>query len=81
MVFTEMQIGKNGISDNFIQTLKGCFEKHDNVRISVLPSAGHSKEQMKKYSEEVLQKLGDNYTARLIGFKITLKKWRHSMKK
>jgi len=76
MSFTEMQIGKNGITDNFIQTLKGCFEKHNNVRISILSSAGHDKEQRKKYSEEILQKLGNNYTARLIGFKIILKKWR-----
>jgi len=81
MVFTEMQIGKNGISDNFIQTLKGSFQTHDNVRISVLPSAGRSKEQIQKYTQDILEKLGDNYTAKLIGFKITLKKWRHSMKK
>lgn len=76
MTFTEMQIGKNGITDNFIQTLKSCFEKHENVRISVLKSAGHNKEQVKKYAEEILGELGKNYTAKLIGFKIILKKWR-----
>lgn len=76
MVFTEMQLGKNGLTENFIQTLKNCFQTHDSVRVSVLTSAGHNQEQMKKYAEELLEKLGNNYTSKTIGFKIILKKWR-----
>lgn len=76
MVFVEMQLGKNGLTENFINTLKVNFQNHDNVRISVLKSAGHEREKIKKYSEELLEKLGNNYTARLIGFKIIFKKWR-----
>lgn len=76
MTFTEMQIGKNGVTDNFINTVKSHFQKHENVRISVLKSAGHEKGKVKKYSEEILEKLGKNYTSRVIGFKIVLKKWR-----
>ena len=71
-----MQIGKNGLTDNFIQTLKCNFQTHDNVRISVLKSAGHEKEKIKEYSEKILENLGKNYTAKLIGFKIIVKKWR-----
>jgi len=76
MVLVEMQIGKNGLTDNFIQTLKCNFQTHDNVRISVLKSAGHEKEKIKEYSEKILENLGKNYTAKLIGFKIIVKKWR-----
>ncbi len=93
MTFTEMQIGKNGITDNFIETLKSNFKKNENVRISVLKSAGHEKEKIKKYSDEILEKLnsrprlhntgltsakslGKKYTAKIIGFKIIVKKWR-----
>ena len=72
----EMQLGKNGITENFLQTLKGYFEKHESVRISVLKSAREEKSQMKKYSEELLEKLGNNYTSKLIGFKIIIRKWR-----
>ena len=75
-MYTEMQLGKNGITDNFIQTLKNCFESYEVVRISVLKSAGHEKEKIKKYSEELLEKLGKNYTSKKIGFKIILRKWR-----
>jgi RNA-binding protein YhbY len=76
MPHAEIQLGKNGITDNFIQTLKHLFENHENVRLSVLKSAGHDREKVKKYSEEILDKLGKNYTAKIIGFKIILKKWR-----
>ncbi len=72
----EIQLGKNGITNNFIYTLKNHFKKHENVKISVLKSAGHNKEKVKKYSEEILEKLGGKYTAKIIGFTIVVKKWR-----
>lgn len=90
-----MQLGKLGLTENFILTLKKHFEKHKNIRISVLKSArdpahcnsqgsphsrnhsaGQDKEKIKEYSNEILEKLGKNYTSKLIGFKIILKKWR-----
>ena len=71
-----MQIGKNGITENFIESLKTNFKTHTSIRISVLKSAGHEKGKVKEMSEEILEKLGKNYTARVIGFTIVLKKWR-----
>ncbi len=93
MTYTEMQLGKNGLTDNFIKTLESCFKSYENVRISVLKSAGHEKSKVKEYSDKILEKLnsrsrlhdtditsakslGKNYTSRIIGFKIILKKWR-----
>ena len=76
MTSAEIQLGKNGITQNFIQTLKTLFSKHDIVRLSVLKSAGHEREKLKEYAEELLGQLGSNYTAKIIGFKIILKKWR-----
>lgn len=76
MPLAEVQIGKNGITENFLNTLKDNFKKHDTVKVSVLKSAGHEKSQIKEMSEQILESLGSNYTARVIGFKIALKKWR-----
>lgn len=76
-----MQLGKNGLTESFIQTLKGHFEKHDTVRISVLKSARESREDIKKYGNEIVEKLGKNYTTKIIGFKIILKKWRKARTK
>ncbi len=71
-----IQIGKQKINDNFIETLKNHFKNHENVKVSVLKSGGHDKEKIKEYSNEILEKLGNHYTSRIIGFTIVLKKWR-----
>ncbi len=75
-----IQLGKQGITDNFMETLKNHFKKHENVRISVLKSSGRDKNKMKEISEEILEKLGKNYTSRIIGFTIVLKKWRKDIR-
>jgi len=72
----QVQIGKQGITENFIITLRNNFNQHDNVKVHVLKSAGHNKQDIKKYVEDILEKLGRNYTAKIIGFTIFLKKWR-----
>jgi RNA-binding protein YhbY len=76
MAQSSIQLGKNRITDNFIETIKAHFKKHDNVKIDVLKSAGREKEKIKIYSGDILEKLGRNYTAKIIGFTIFLKKWR-----
>lgn len=75
-----IQIGKQGINDNFISTLKNMFKTHENVRICVLKSAGHDKNSVKKMSEEILEKLGNNFTARIVGFTIFVKRWRKAVR-
>ncbi len=80
MALAEIQIGKNGVTENFLSTLKDNFKNHDTVKVSVLKSAGHEKSQIKEMSEQILESLGKNYTARVIGFKIALKKWRKPMR-
>jgi len=71
-----VQLGKNGVTDNFIETLKNYFKKHRNVKISALKSSTRDKNELKNISEEILDKLGKNYTSRIIGFTIVVKKWR-----
>ena len=74
------QLGKKGITDNFIETLKNSFKKHDNVKISVLKSCSRNKAEIKNMSEEIIEKLGKNYTTKTIGFTIAIKKWRKAMR-
>lgn len=71
---SDFQIGKNGITENFIETLKIYFTKNRTSRISILKSAGREdKEAMKK---ELLDTLGKKYTVRTIGFVMVVTKWR-----
>jgi len=76
----QIQLGKQGITENFIETLKSYFKKHENVKISVLKSCCRDKDELKKMSKDILNKLGTNYTAKTIGYTIAIKKWRKAVR-
>ncbi len=75
-----IQLGKQGLTENFLKTLQDHFKKLSNVKISVLKSCCRDKKELEKISEEILEKLGKYYTARNIGYTIILKKWRKARK-
>lgn len=75
-IIREVQLGKNGISENFIYSLKNQFHNCNNVKIAVLPSCCRNKSELKKIEKEILDRLGKNFTAKTIGYKINVKKWR-----
>jgi len=76
----QVQLGKQGVTDNFIDTLQDHFKNHENVKVSVLKSAGHDKKKVKEFSDQILDLLGKNYTSRIVGFTISLKKWRRDVR-
>jgi RNA-binding protein YhbY len=80
MANAQMQLGKNGLTDNFIATLKAHFKNYKNIKISVLKSCCRDREELKKISDNILESLGKNYTARVIGYTIVLSKWRRAMR-
>ncbi len=76
----QVQLGKQGVSENFIKTLKSHFNKCKNVKISVLKNVSRDKNKIKEFSDDILEKLGKNYTARIVGFTIFVKKWRRNVR-
>ncbi|MAH07284.1 RNA-binding protein [Candidatus Pacearchaeota archaeon] len=74
----EMQIGKKGLTKEFLEDVKRRFEdnKVKNIKVSVLKSARESKLEVKKFAEEIVGFLGNKFTYRILGFSIFLKKWR-----
>ncbi len=75
-----LQLGKNGVTDGFIEILRNFFKNHENVKISVLKSATREKNELKEMSLEIADKLGKNYTAKTIGYTIVVKKWRKNVR-
>jgi len=76
MVLVRMQIGKKGLTGEFIETLKKAFIKNDNVRVSVLKAGTRDRAELKLMSEKILGELGKNYTCLIIGYTLVLRKWR-----
>ena len=72
----KLQLGKNGLTDEFIEGTRKIFEKAEHVRISLLKSATRDREEIKKMAENLVSKLGKQYTYKIIGFTIVLTKWR-----
>jgi RNA-binding protein YhbY len=72
--FLKFQIGKNGVSDNFILTLQNAFKYNKNLRISVLKSAITERKKIENITEEIIKKLKGKFNFRIIGFTIILMK-------
>ncbi|MEK6914332.1 MAG: YhbY family RNA-binding protein [Nanoarchaeota archaeon] len=77
----EIQLGKKGITNEFIKDIESRLHNYRNVilKISVLKSARENgKDNVRKYAQELIEKLGDKYTVKTLGFSIFLRKWRKS---
>ena len=71
-----LQIGKNGLSPEFIEQVKGVFESDKLVKISILKSACRDKKDAKKMAEELIEALGSKYDHKLVGYVMTVIKFR-----
>jgi len=80
MTISHVQLGKNKITERFLETLKGHFKNHENVKISVLKSCCRDKTELKEMAEKLLESLGKNYTSKTVGYAIAIKKWRRIMR-
>lgn len=75
MVIRELQLGKNGLTKEFLQTLEKHFEKTKTLKISVLRSCCRDKKELKQIENKILKFLGENYNLRAVGYTINLRKF------
>ena len=78
-IFANFQIGKTGLSDEFIGALKNAFKTHKTVKVSFLKSSTRDKEEIKVMAGKICQKLEDKefrYDFTHIGFKATVRRFR-----
>lgn len=68
------QIGKNGVTDNFRDSLASAFKTRKILKISVLKGAVRDKEKVKEMAEELINSMEGSYKYRVIGFTIVLRK-------
>lgn len=80
MLIRQMQLGKQGITENFINSLKNQFKNSQVVKVYVLKSASRDREEIKQFRDELLKNLGKNFTGKIIGFTIILRKWRKKVR-
>ena len=81
MALIKLQIGKNGLTEGFIENLKVAFKGADNARISVLKSGTRDRDELGIMNDKILKGLGVNYTSKIIGYTIAVRKWRKAREK
>ena len=77
----KFQIGKKGLTKNFIDVLKTAFSTRKSITVVILKNLGHKKENIKEIAEKIVGSLGKNYVYKIVGFTIFLKKFRKNIRK
>ena len=74
------EIGERGLNRNFIDAIEKTFKKHDLIKVSILRSATRDRKEARKIAQEICSELkkieGKDFTAKIIGFTIFIRKWR-----
>ena len=68
------QIGKMGLTKEFIEHLVVPFKTRRVIKIQLLPSAVKERGRIKEVAEEIIAGLPGKYNYRVIGFTIVLMK-------
>ncbi|MFZ5955541.1 MAG: YhbY family RNA-binding protein [Nanoarchaeota archaeon] len=72
----KIQIGKKGLTEEIIEQIRKIFENEQILKISLLKSSTRDKNEARNMAEGIVKKLGLNYTYKVIGFTISVRKWR-----
>lgn len=75
-----LQIGKNGLSEAFTRQVRILFDKEEVVKISILKSACRDKKGAEKMAEDLVEALGKNFVYRLVGYVLTVRKFRKNVR-
>ena len=75
-LISSIQIGKKGVPENINETLQTYFKNHQNVKLVFLKTSYRDKKKIKDVVENIISHLGNNYTYRIVGFIVFIKKWR-----
>ncbi len=71
---SNFQLGKNGLTEGVLQSLKLALKNHKQVRISVLKSATRNRSELQEIAEKIKSSMPGKCSYRIIGFTIILKK-------
>jgi len=71
-----LQLGKNGLTDSFVEQVKSVFKKEKLIKISILKSACRDKSDAEKIAEKIANTLGTKYGYKIVGYVLTIIKYR-----
>ena len=79
-----VHIGKQGLTKGMIDLLEKMFQTHELVKIAVLKSATRNRDELRKIAQEIcselMKRFKKEFTFRIVGFTIFMRKWRRGAK-
>ena len=72
----QLQMGKGGLSETFVEQVKSIFEKERVLKISILKSCCRDKDEAEEIGRELVSKLGSKFGYKLVGYVLTVVKYR-----
>ncbi len=74
----KMQLGKSGLTKQFIEGLRKTFKNRKAVKVSLLRSYSRNREEARRTAEKLCDELRSigNFKYKIVGFTISLKKWK-----
>ncbi len=79
-MIVSFQLGKQGLTKNFLDNLEKTFKKKDLIKVSILKSATRDRKEAQKIAQDICSELkkreGKDFTAKIIGFTMFIRKWR-----
>ena len=72
----QLQMGKAGLSEAFVEQVRSVFENETLVKISILKSACRDKDEARKIGEDLVGSLGTKFGFKLVGYVLTVIKFR-----
>ncbi len=76
----QLQMGKAGLSEAFVDQVRSIFEVENMVKISILRSACRDKVEARGIGEDLVSRLGKKYGFKLIGYVLTVTKFRKNQR-
>lgn len=74
MTQTKFQIGKNGLTEQTATAIDNALKNHDQVRVSILPTATRDRKALERIAEQLQRGLKTPTRLITIGFTLILKK-------
>ena len=76
-----LQLGKNGLTDEFVGQVRRIFETEKMLKVSILKSYCRDKDEASQIGQGLVGKLGRRFGFKLIGYVLTITKYRREQGK
>jgi RNA-binding protein YhbY len=72
----KIQIGKSGLTLEVMNQIKFFFERERMIKVVLLKSACRDKKDAEEIAKQITDELGPKYKAKLVGYVLTVAKFR-----